>query len=162
MSQIKIADSSITGTVYDGAVRSRRYKSQSLHPSTPGIALLAFVGNLACWIITGAIGYASPPCLAIDDWTCMAMVLFVPQGLATVYLISIALEKGWMSATPSLNAGIVGFSIAIVYTMYWATWGNFATRVFWIEAGVYLSLALEAKLGVFEAAEQRIGTLLDL
>ncbi|CAN9275671.1 unnamed protein product [Alternaria alternata] len=97
MSQIKIADSPITGKADDGAVRSRRYKSQSLHPSTPGIALLAFVGNLACWIITGAIGYASPPCLAIDDWTC-----------------------------------------------------------------VYLSLALEAKLGVFEAAEQRIGTLLDL
>jgi hypothetical protein len=92
----------------------------------------------------------------------MSMVLFVPQGLATVYLISIALEKGWMSATPSLNAGTVGFSIAIVYTMCWATWGNFATRVFWIEAGVYLSLALEAKLGSFEAAERRIGTLLDL
>ncbi|CAN9305905.1 unnamed protein product [Alternaria alternata] len=154
MSQIKIADSPITGKAHDGAVRSRRYESQSLHPSTPG--------NLACWIITGAIGYASPPCLAIDDWTCMSMVLFVPQGLAMVYLISIALEKGWMSATPSLNAGTVGFSIAIVYTMCWATWGNFATRVFWIEAGVYLSLALEAKLGVFEAAERRIGTLLDL
>ena len=161
MSELKPAGSPTTGKTDHAAVPSKRYELEPPHIPTPGTVLLAFTGNLACWVITGAVGYASPSFLANDDWTCLVMGLWPPQVFAMGYLIFVALKKGRISTTPSLCAVTVGSSMTILYVVCWATWKNFAMFIFWIEASVYFSLVCEAKFRIFEAAERRMGTLLD-
>jgi hypothetical protein len=91
----------------------------------------------------------------------MAVVLLVPQAFATVYLIFTAVDRGWSTPAATISVSIVGVSTAILCGLCWAKWGNFATYMFWMSAGIYFALGLEARFGVAEALERKIGTILD-
>jgi hypothetical protein len=52
---------------------------------------------------------------------------------------------------------MVGVGAAIMCGICWTDWGNAATGAFWIAAGLYGALGVEAWLGVARAVEVRIG-----
>lgn len=124
---------------------------------TPGLILVALTTALTCWFLTGVIGHTSPTLPAKDDMTIMCVFLWVPQALATGCLVYTAETRGWSTPAATLSASIVGVGAAIVYGVCWADWGNAATGAFWIAAGVYGAMGVEAWLGVAGAAEVGIG-----
>ena len=162
MSNIKAAGPPTTAKA-DGAAGSQTHRiHESPHIPTAGTMLLAFTGNLACWIITGAIAYVSPSLPANDDFTCLVMAFLPLEAFAVSYLILTASDKGWLSTTPIASAAIAGFGITTAYVVCWTAWKNFATFAFWVEAGVFLSLIVEIRFRLFQSAEREIGEFLDL
>lgn len=136
-------------------------QAESQHIPTPGTVLVAFTSSLACWLLTGIIGYISPSVTFQDDMTIMTVFLWVPQAIGTVYLIFTAGTRGWSSPAATLSATIVGASMMLLFGLCWAEWGNVATYAFWVAVGIYSALGIEAKFGVAKVAERRIGVLLD-
>jgi hypothetical protein len=132
------------------------------HAPTAGTILLAFTSNLACWVITGAIAYVSPPLPASDDYTFLVIAFLPLEAFAIIYLILTASDKGWVSTTPITSAAIAGIGTTTAYVICWTTWKNFATFAFWVEAGVYLSLVFEIRFRVFQLAERKIGIVFNL
>jgi hypothetical protein len=89
--------------------------------------------------------------------TVMCVFLWIPQALATGCLVYTAQTRGLSTPAATLSASIVGVGAAILYGVCWADWGNAAMGAFWIAAGVYGAMGVEAWLGVAGAVEVRIG-----
>ncbi|KAJ4993137.1 hypothetical protein SVAN01_01489 [Stagonosporopsis vannaccii] len=135
-------------------------QTESGHLSTPGAVLIASLSSFLCWVLTGVIGYNSPPLPIKDDFTIMALFLWIPQAVASFYLVYKAGERGWSTPAAALSAVIIGIAAAVAWGVCWAQWSNVATRVFWAVASVYVALGVEAWVGIAEGAERRIARLL--
>lgn len=140
------------------SVAQHQRSSQSC--TSPGALLIAGLTAMLCWLLTGMIGYTSPSRPFQDDFTVMALFLWLPQAFAFVYFIVVAGERGWSTPAATLSAIIVGLSAAVAWGVCFAQWGNIATRVFWSTAGIYTALGLEAYMGVAEGAERGIARLI--
>jgi hypothetical protein len=146
----------------NAAVLPKLRQTEPPHVPTPGTVLVALTSTVVCWLLTGIIGFVSPSLPVHDDMTITAVILWMPQVIATIYLVWIAVTRGWSTPAAISSAAIVGFSAALMYGVCRAQWGNAATYVFWITTGIYVALGLEAKFAVAEAVERKIGMLLDL
>ena len=124
---------------------------------TPGLILVALTTALTCWFLTGMIGHTSPALPAQDDMTILCVFLWIPQALATGCLVYTAQTRGWSTPAATLSASIVGVGATVLYGVCWADWGNAATRAFWVAAGIYGAMGVEAWLGIAAAAETGIG-----
>lgn len=142
-------------------VPAKASQTESGDISTPGVVLIASLGCIVCWVLTGIIGYNSPSTPFQDDITFMALFLWVPQFVASFYLVYKFGERAWWTPAAALSAVIVGFGAAVALGVCWAEWGNVATKVFWTTGAVYAALGVEAWLGVAESAEQSVARMLE-
>jgi hypothetical protein len=69
------------------AVLPRPHQTEAQYTPTPGTILVAFTSSLACWFVTGIIGYISSSSPFKDDITIMVVLFWLPQAIATVYLV---------------------------------------------------------------------------
>lgn len=153
-------DDAPTKTTENTPLKSRS-ASEEDPISTPGFILVALTTTLICWLITGIIGFKSPTATVQDDQTLIAVVLWIFQFISSICLVIAAVSKGWSTPAATTSASIVGLGVALVYGVCYAEWGNAATWMFWVAAGVYGALGVEARMGWVEGLERGIARAME-
>jgi hypothetical protein len=137
--------------------------AQSLPDNIPsaGTVLVALTLSLVCWLLTGAVGHTAPRARPGADPTAATMFFWAIQLGAGVFLVGGVGARRLSSIAAALSAALVGAGAAGAWGVCVADWGNAATWAFWVFAGVYVALGVEAGVGGCARVERWIAGRLE-
>jgi hypothetical protein len=145
------------------AAPPKPHPTQSLPDNIPsaGTVLVALTASLVCWLLTGAVGHTAPRMRPGADYTAATMFFWAIQLGAGVFLVGGVGARRLSSIAAALSAALVGAGVAGAWGVCVADWGNAATWAFWVFAGVYAALGVEAGVGGCRRVERWIAGRLE-
>ena len=112
--------------------------------------LLLTTIHIACWFL---IGWSTSPQPLADDATTLALIFLWLIQIATGGCLMAMVVR---SLAVSSTAAIIGATTVAVYRTLLASGENVAVWSFWISAGAYVGLVVEAVFGVVRMLEDRL------
>ena len=127
--------------------------SQERSTESADIILVTATVHMACWLLVGSIGWATSPQPLRDDPKIVVLILLWFAQVATAGCL---LEMTAPSLTVSSTAAIIGATMVALFRTVVTSTGNGAVWSFWVSAGAYAGLGVEAWLGLVLMARDNI------
>lgn len=118
-----------------------------------GMILVTTTIHISCWFFVGSIGWSTSPQPLADDAITLALIFLWLIQIATAGCLMIVVAP---SLAVSSTAAIIGATVVAVHRTLMASGGNGAIWSFWIAAGAYVGLVVEAVFGVVRTVEDGI------
>jgi len=133
--------------------KHREHQPQTRSIDFAGMILLIATINISCWLLVGSIGWATSPQPLADDATTLALIfLWLTQIATGGFLMAMVAPSLAVSST----AVIIGATTVAICRTLLASGGNGAVWSFWVAAGAYMGLAVEAVFEVLQMVEDRL------
>lgn len=140
---------------HSGAM-SHKHQDQRLgtRPTdSAGMILVTTTIHISFWFFVGSIGWSTSPQPLADDATTLALIfLWLTQIATGGFLMAMVAPSLAVSST----AVIIGATTVAICRTLLASGGNGAVWSFWVAAGAYMGLAVEAVFEVLQMVEDRL------